>query len=457
MRYSQLLLEFDLQATIKNYASRVLEVAIEDIRFQTTLEVKAFGRWEHGYGFHWAKNEKRRNKLMGAIAVELLIDLDPTPNKSYWRWIIERYINFGFMYEDGTRLTNALRKFTALKVNRYFQRNPDVGAFADISRFKKLHDLEDFLFSIPDESEVSNSTKDKPKPDEYSILADTSKWRIVIPKTEKAASYFGRNTKWCTTSENGGMFDSYSKQGPLYIVIDKPNNRRWQFHFKTGQFMDERDRPIDLTSPELDDIWVLVDWPWDDLRFNFFIELVGTRSKIGFTIRTNIKSPEKCMWALDEYSVESFPELLDTAKRVMSDYKPEITDLGDVTIYSFDKITDMYGFDIDHFGQRSLSWEIAPNHGVLSKFPGAAIVINKSDPDDRYYFISYRNDAITVVSQESGRTQSHYVSSIQNELARNPHSTEILPKFPEYKDRWAEFWPYITKAWGLKFTNLTRI
>lgn len=49
------------------------------------------------------------------------------------------------------------------------------------------------------------------------------------------------NTRWCTAAKKDNMFDEYNKEGPLYIILHKPTNRRWQFHLRGQQFMDERD------------------------------------------------------------------------------------------------------------------------------------------------------------------------------------------------------------------------
>jgi hypothetical protein len=40
------------------------------------------------------------------------------------------------------------------------------------------------------------------------------------------------------------MFGSYNNQGPLYIVLIKPENARYQFHWESNQFMDEKDQDI---------------------------------------------------------------------------------------------------------------------------------------------------------------------------------------------------------------------
>ena len=70
---------------------------------------------------------------------------------------------------------------------------------------------------------------------------EDDQWAIVIPHTKEAAILYGKHTKWCTAAErSGNMFDYYNNEGPLYINIDKVNNRKYQFHFESSQFMDEQ-------------------------------------------------------------------------------------------------------------------------------------------------------------------------------------------------------------------------
>jgi hypothetical protein len=61
----------------------------------------------------------------------------------------------------------------------------------------------------------------------------------------------GSGTRWCTAGKECQMFDQHTKQGPLYVWIDKHyklrkgKSKKYQFHFETGQFMDEKDNRID--------------------------------------------------------------------------------------------------------------------------------------------------------------------------------------------------------------------
>jgi Leucine-rich repeat (LRR) protein len=84
---------------------------------------------------------------------------------------------------------------------------------------------------------------------------------------DAAADYFGGyydtrdefdETNWCTSNVGGSYFYTYIKDGPLYVII--PNNatefgkktglpkERYQFHFPSNQYMDRRDRQINLVE-----------------------------------------------------------------------------------------------------------------------------------------------------------------------------------------------------------------
>jgi hypothetical protein len=79
---------------------------------------------------------------------------------------------------------------------------------------------------------------------------EDDKWKIIVPTTLDAACLYGKSTRWCTASPGNSMFHSYSKNGPLYILIDKKElndrspKKKLQFHFPSNQFMDTTDSSI---------------------------------------------------------------------------------------------------------------------------------------------------------------------------------------------------------------------
>jgi hypothetical protein len=72
-------------------------------------------------------------------------------------------------------------------------------------------------------------------------VCNTEKMKIVKLYSMAASCYFGKNTRWCTTSrdKNDNMFNAYNDDGDIFVILDKANNRRWQFFFCTTITPDE--------------------------------------------------------------------------------------------------------------------------------------------------------------------------------------------------------------------------
>ena len=93
-------------------------------------------------------------------------------------------------------------------------------------------------------------------PKEYEVKHNGDSWFIIIPKSEKAASYLGVNTEWCTAwgeyslnpahKDQTNRFDTYSSpQNPLYIIVNKENdNDKYQLHFSSDQLKNPADNEI---------------------------------------------------------------------------------------------------------------------------------------------------------------------------------------------------------------------
>jgi len=90
---------------------------------------------------------------------------------------------------------------------------------------------------------------------EYKVLLSGEKWIIYTPKSEKAASYLGTGTEWCTSwgpystndsyKDRKNHFTHHNGKGPLYVIINRNDmSEKYQFHFETKQFMDKNDRSI---------------------------------------------------------------------------------------------------------------------------------------------------------------------------------------------------------------------
>ena len=67
--------------------------------------------------------------------------------------------------------------------------------------------------------------------------------QVIIPKTKKAACYFGINTKWCTAARSDNEFKNYTKDGKLYYVLFKKENTRYAIHIEKPKMKELIDNP----------------------------------------------------------------------------------------------------------------------------------------------------------------------------------------------------------------------
>jgi hypothetical protein len=182
---------------------------------------------------------------MGDRVIAYIVSRDPSTNKSFSQWLVTRYCSGSYRIEDlESRIPANLALFTRAKP-RLEKR--DINQYPDVAALESA--LDPFRENVP---VTANQEKRLVRQrlrndDQVEFIYDSPELSISSPKTFEAACYYGRNTKWCTT-ETQERFDQYAKDGKLYIILDKKNNRRWQFHFATSQFMDETDTRVDLRS-----------------------------------------------------------------------------------------------------------------------------------------------------------------------------------------------------------------
>ena len=69
---------------------------------------------------------------------------------------------------------------------------------------------------------------------------------VLWIKTVDAARLYGSGTKWCTAARNNNIFDSYNNRGRLYIIL--AGDRKFQLHYQSDQFMDERDVAVTIND-----------------------------------------------------------------------------------------------------------------------------------------------------------------------------------------------------------------
>ena len=198
----------------------------------------------------------QKNKAGGEPDTKLILDkimmmlenTDPTPNKEYVQWLAKVYANEGVMMEDLVSKTRPwLELYDLYKKKRFF-----TGSYANFANIMNLTWKDLWEISIRADFQMMiqrQEEKAMPKGDAEQVY-ENDKVRIVVPKDQTAACYYGQGTQWCTAStQSHNYFNQYNREGPLYILLPKKpqyEGEKYQLHFPSGQFMDVQDRPVDV-------------------------------------------------------------------------------------------------------------------------------------------------------------------------------------------------------------------
>jgi len=192
-----------------------------------------------------------------------ILKLDPTYVEGrnsvgkYTKWLLNLYKKKFLTDEDLYKVPDLLTQF---EQKRRWMENKD------IQQFKNLGELADALSKV-EVGELSDNAKQKAEHkklrgmdlDEINAekVYEDEDWLVYTPKDFEASKKLSSlsnsvkgNNQWCTgiSARDSGYFDSYTKDGPLYININKhdPEEESYQFHFESSQFMNKYDKRISL-------------------------------------------------------------------------------------------------------------------------------------------------------------------------------------------------------------------
>ena len=207
----------------------------------------------------------------------------------YVQWMLKNYRQPQLEYEVGTpEYKRAAQEYRRLFIEDMDKMNVDLLKFdrfknrlpegeRDIARYTPAT-----LSLAVDEFKLTKDSKSakeeritKENPFQYpgsKIEIVTPNWTIVkidenTQEGKNAGAYFGGyydtkdefdETNWCTSKLDGSYFEHYIKDGPYYVVLPNtdtefgkktglPKNR-YQFHFPSNQYMNRRDRGINLVE-----------------------------------------------------------------------------------------------------------------------------------------------------------------------------------------------------------------
>ena len=185
-----------------------------------------------------------RQKQDPEFSLEKLESADPTPQKIYVPRLAAWWLA-GEPTEDLISTTaDALAKYHALKIKKKLK-----SEHADIGRFRTADQFTDVLsqYTLPGDAVPLDRGK-------YTEIHRDGQLIVVQLLDKTAAQWWGKSTQWCTAAQKNNQFARYATKGPLYVIVDRANNTRYQLWWKKTdaydfQFMDVRDdefNPVQL-------------------------------------------------------------------------------------------------------------------------------------------------------------------------------------------------------------------
>jgi hypothetical protein len=178
------------------------------------------------------------NKIVGS---------DPTSNiddklfmGKYSKWLINLFLNKKLKLEDLYKATEYLLLFDKQSVRNKISRK-------NIMDYDSLADLAKTVLPFKENEEILSKNEIK----DANFVHEFQNYNLFIPRTFKDSCVLGKGTEWCTATEKTDKYYKlYHKPGrELLIFISKNDPKeKYQFHFRTKQFMNKFDEEINIKN-----------------------------------------------------------------------------------------------------------------------------------------------------------------------------------------------------------------
>ena len=231
-----ILREYSREKTADVHGEKIIQALQKDKQPRADLDI-----WNaHSRSGSWNKLTDNDKAALLTNVMAQIESGDPTKNLEYSQWLARMYSRGAIPLEDiKSKMHNAIEMYHKFKIKKKLK--PE---HKDINQMKTPYDLLTAMEQYDEddlEPEIGSDkgTSKEIYKDEYI--------RVIVPKNKAAACYYGQGTRWCTAGRNRNMYDLYNKQGDMYIVLPaKPQyeGEKYQLHFPSEQFMDEKDNPV---------------------------------------------------------------------------------------------------------------------------------------------------------------------------------------------------------------------
>lgn len=198
-----------------------------------------FLKQQHAGGIDTEHDTLALHRQSDSIIDHFATNADPTEKKTHTQWIVNRYKKKQFRQEDHPRIRQALSDFEKYKGKLEKK---------DINQYKTLDEIEDAVQPHRGEAASKKEEKRQIKTEGADLVHNDTERGVTVHhiKTEDAACQYGKGTKWCTAADRNNMFNEYNKDGPIFVV--QHGGRKYQFHTKSEQLMDEKDKPVKMSE-----------------------------------------------------------------------------------------------------------------------------------------------------------------------------------------------------------------
>ena len=156
----------------------------------------------------------------------------------YAKWLLNLYQRKRLKLED---LYKAMEYIALFDKTAKMNKLPDI----DLDHYTSLAKMFQVIKPF---AKVTGKTEKlrKIKKNEAEKLYEDEAFVVIHPKTKLASMLYGKGTQWCTAAKKNNSFRFYNRMGKLYIIIDKRNGKKYQFHAETESFRNEDDAPVNV-------------------------------------------------------------------------------------------------------------------------------------------------------------------------------------------------------------------
>ncbi len=196
--------------------------------------LQAFLAREHGPERAWA--DAGAEALFARFA-----EADPTVGKPHLSWVLRRYLAGRLPAEDLYKVPETLQLFR--RARRHLSPAArQLDTYADLPAL--WHAVAPFA-QRPSKRERVAGERERARAESH-LLFEDAELVVAVPRTEFAATWWGRGTRWCTAAEKHNAFAEYDRTGPLVVFLVR--GAKFQFHAPSDSFQDDTDDVADVLA-----------------------------------------------------------------------------------------------------------------------------------------------------------------------------------------------------------------